>query len=71
MILLVNNSNSNKKYSYINKLRDALKYLSIDFYETDSITDEILSMKGKIKGIILSGSNMKLTENILFRKRNL
>jgi GMP synthase-like glutamine amidotransferase len=68
MILLVNNSNTNKKYSYINKLHEALTHLCIDYYETDSITDEILSMKGKIKGIILSGSYLKLSENLLFSK---
>ena len=67
MILLVNNSNNVLKLSYINKLRGALDALRIPYYETDSMNDDLLKLKGKIKGIILSGSYLKLTEKNLFK----
>jgi len=67
MILLVNNSNNVLKLSYINKLRGALTALRIPYYETDSVNDDVLKLKGKIKGIILSGSYLKLTEKNLFK----
>ena len=67
MILLVNNSNNVLKLSYINKLRGALKASGIPYYETDSVNDDVLKLKGKIKGIILSGSYLKLTEKNLFK----
>ena len=66
MILLVNNSNKVMKLSYINKLRGALEALRIPYYETNSLDNDVLKMKGKIKGIILSGSYLKLTQDILF-----
>lgn len=68
MLLLVNNSNNILKYSYINKLREAIELLNIPYYETTSLDDNILKLKGKIKGIILSGSFLKLTDEILFKK---
>lgn len=67
MILLVNNSNNILKLSYINKLRGALTSLKIPYHETKSLSDDLSNIKGKIKGIILSGSYLKLTEDILFR----
>ena len=68
MILLINNSNNILKLSYINELRNALSSLKIPYYEIKSL-NEIISdtIKHKIKGIILSGSSMKLTEEIIFK----
>ena len=68
MILLVNNSYLNIKYSIIVQLRKALKILKIPYYETTSIKNDILKMKSKIKGIIFSGSNLFLNDNLLFEK---
>ena len=66
MILLVNNSNGIMKLSYINKLRGALEFLKIPYYETTGLSNDLMKLKGKVKGIILSGSYLKLTEDILF-----
>ena len=69
MILLVNNSNNVIKLSYINKLRNALSFLKIPYFEIDSlhgILDD--NIKKKIKGIILSGSSMKLTKQMFFKE---
>ena len=66
MILLVNNSYLTSKYSFMNKLRIAMKKLKIPYYETSSLNNDILKLKGKIKGIILSGSNMILTDKHKF-----
>ena len=68
MILLVNNSNNVMKYSFIPELRNTLDFLNIKYYETTSLNDDLRKLKGKVKGIILSGSYLKLTENILFNK---
>lgn len=67
MILLVNNSNNIIKLSYITQLRAALSSLKIPYYETTGLSDDLMKLKGKVKGIILSGSYLKLTEDILFR----
>jgi GMP synthase-like glutamine amidotransferase len=61
MLLVVNNSKSNNKISYINKLRKALSSLNIPFHEVKSFDDDIEKIKHKIKGIILSGSPIKLS----------
>ena len=67
MILLVNNSNNIRRLSYITKLRGALESLKIPYYETTGLSNDLMKLKGKVKGIILSGSYLKLTEDILFR----
>jgi GMP synthase-like glutamine amidotransferase len=67
MILLVNNSHSIKKLSMIVHLRKSLQLLNIPYYETKKLTDELIHLKGKIKGIIFSGSDLKFTEKILFQ----
>jgi GMP synthase (glutamine-hydrolysing) len=66
MILLVNNSYLNTKYSMIVYLRKALKVLKIPYYETTSLQNDILKLKPKIKGIIFSGSNLFLNDTLLF-----
>lgn len=68
MLLLVNNNKNNNKISYINKLRKALLFLNIKFYEIKSIDDNIFNnIKNKIKGIILTGSPLKLSINNNFQ----
>ena len=67
MILLVNNSNNIQKLSYMTKLRGALESLKIPYYETTGLSNDLMKLKGKVKGIILSGSYLKLSEDILFR----
>ena len=66
MILLVNNSNNIIKMSYITKLRGVLESLKIPYYETTGLSNDLMKLKGKVKGIILSGSYLKLSEDILF-----
>ena len=62
MLLLINNSKNVNKLSYIHKLRNALLTLKIPYYEITKIDDDIEKLKHKIKGIILSGSPIKLTK---------
>lgn len=66
MLLVVNNSKNNNKISYINKLRKALLTLNIPFHEMKTMDDDIEKIKHKIKGIILTGSPIKLTEKTHF-----
>ena len=59
MILLINNSTEGNKLSFIVELRAALKRKRIPFHEVSKI-ENIDKIKNKIKGIIISGSPMKL-----------
>jgi len=59
MILLINNSTEGNKLSFIVELRAALKRKRIPFHEVSKI-ENIDKIKSKIKGIIISGSPMKL-----------
>ena len=61
MLLLINNSKNVNKLSYIQKLRNALLTLKIPYYEITKIDDDIEKLKHKIKGIILTGSKIKLS----------
>lgn len=66
MLLIINNSKNINKLSYIHKLRNALLTLKIPYYEIKNIDDDIEKLKHKIKGIILSGSPIKLSTNNKF-----
>jgi GMP synthase (glutamine-hydrolysing) len=66
VLLVVNNSKNNNKLSYINKLRKALLTLNIPFHEIKTIDDDIEKIKHKIKGIILTGSKIKLSSKTHF-----
>lgn len=61
MLLIINNSKNDNNLSYINKLRKALKILNIQYHEIKTISDNIDKIKNKIKGIILTGSPIKLS----------
>jgi GMP synthase-like glutamine amidotransferase len=69
MILLINNyipPNDNDDLSFVPKIRKALKHFNIPFYEVKKvqvIPDDICD---KIKGIIISGSKLRLSKPLLF-----
>lgn len=67
MILLINNNKNANKSSYIHKLRKALIELKIPYHEVSNI-NEFDTIKSKIKGIIISGSRIKLSEKTLFNE---
>ncbi len=68
MILLVNNRLKNQAHTYIPELRNALRTLNIPYYETKTLNDNIYKLKGKITGIILSGSYLNLKEQMIFQE---
>ena len=69
MILLINNKIDSQIYSLIGELRKALEVEKIPYFEINNIQQNIKDfnkIKHKIKGIIFSGSDMKLTSEIMF-----
>ena len=66
MILLVNNSNEpNDELSYIRAIRHTLRKCKIKFIETNRNSKTSLPKKG-IKGIILSGSSLTISQKTVF-----
>jgi GMP synthase-like glutamine amidotransferase len=63
MLLLVNNSTEGNVLSYIFQLRKCLKEMNIAYIETNKIDPSILKMG--IKGMILSGSPMRIHKNTM------
>ena len=67
MILLINNykpiSSGESDYSYIRHVRKALRHLNIPFIETNKIDANIDRMRN-IRGIIISGSPMKISQSM-------
>jgi len=61
MILLINNENNNRPLKSVMELKAALQRLKIPFHEVTKI-ENIDKIKSKIKGIIISGSQMKLSD---------
>ena len=69
MILLINNGKPNMEdLHYIKYIRNVLKKNNIDFIETKKIEDISLKTNKKIKGIIISGSPLKLSEPLLLEE---
>ena len=69
MILLINNAKPNMAdLHYIKYIRNVLKKNNIDFIETKKIENISLKTNKKIKGIIISGSALKLSEPLLLEE---
>jgi len=67
MLLIIDNSIRINKSSYIHKLKEALNALKIPYHEVNKINvKELESIKSKVKGIIISGSKIKLSQKTLF-----
>lgn len=68
MILLVNNRNTKQdnSLSNITGLKRFFSYFKISYYETKSIEVLPMHIQSKIKGIVLSGSELKITSPLLF-----
>jgi GMP synthase-like glutamine amidotransferase len=68
MILLVNNrrTENDNPISNIISMKRYFSYLQIPYYEVRSIEILPADVRSKIKGIILSGSELKLTDSLLF-----
>ena len=68
MILLINNAKPNlQDLHYIRYIRKTLRKRNIEFIETKKI-EELFVEKEKIKGIIISGSPLKLSEPLLLEE---
>lgn len=68
MLLLINNAiNINPNdISYIPKIRKALRTCDIPFYEVKKIREIPADISSKIRGILISGSQMRLSKPIDF-----
>jgi len=65
MLLLINNSTDGNTLSFIRQLRHALKEQHIQYIETNTVDENIIKNKRKIKGIIISGSPMLLNKHTI------
>jgi len=68
MLLFINNAiNTNPgDISFVPKIRKALRYFKIPFYEVKKIQEIPREVSEKIKGILISGSQLRLSKPIEF-----
>ena len=68
MLLFINNAiNTNPNdISFVPKIRKALRYFNIPFYEVKKIQEIPIEISEKIKGILISGSQLRLSKPIEF-----
>lgn len=68
MLLFINNAiNTNPNdISFVPKIRKALRQLNIPFHEVKKIQEIPREISEKIKGILISGSQLRLSKPIMF-----
>jgi GMP synthase-like glutamine amidotransferase len=69
MFLLINNARPTvSDISLVGKIKSALKYNNIPYYEVKNIKNIPSEISSKIKGILISGSPMRITKPLLFEE---
>jgi GMP synthase-like glutamine amidotransferase len=69
MLLLINNAvtpTNPNDISFVPKIRKALRYCDIPFYEVKKIREIPAEISSKIRGILISGSKLRLSKPIDF-----
>jgi GMP synthase-like glutamine amidotransferase len=69
MLLFISNARDiPNDLGFVPKIRKALKYLHIPFYEVKKVQEIPPDILNKIKGILISGSTMRIGKPILFEE---